>query len=114
MDGDGRSDLLVALPGASNAGPGTGTIYLFSRDTRRPRVQAQATITGADSATVSVSCSEPCTVGATAGHASSLRIYLAGRGRTAVLRLHSAVRRVVVRAVDAAGNVSKRTFPVRP
>jgi hypothetical protein len=114
MNGDGRSDLLVASPSASNAGPGTGTLYLFSRDTRRPRVRAHATTTGTNSAAVTVSCSEPCTVGATAGHASSLRIYLARRGRTAVLRLHSAVRRVVVRAVDDAGNVSTRAFTVRP
>jgi FG-GAP repeat protein len=114
MNGDGRSDLLVALPGASNAGPGTGTLYLFSRDTRQPRVRAQTTTTGTNSTTVTVSCSEPCTVSATAGHAPSLRIYLARRGRTAVLRLHPAVRRVVVRAVDDAGNVSTRALAVRP
>jgi hypothetical protein len=105
MNGDGQPDLLVASLAASNAGPYTGTLYLFSRDTRRPRLRAHATA-DTQSVTVTASCSEPCTVGATAGHASSLRVYLARPGRTAVVRLRSTARIVVVRTVDDAGNVT--------
>ena len=110
VNGDGQPDLLVASPEASNAGPSTGTLYLFSLDTRGPRVRARV-ITNRHRITVSAFCDEPCTVSASAGHDSTAHVYLSRPGRTARLRLNSSARVVLVRAVDDAGNVTALSRP---
>jgi FG-GAP-like repeat/FG-GAP repeat len=112
MNGDGQSDLLVA-PGGSNAGPGTGTLYLFSPHTRGPLVRATARL-AANQIIVDASCNEPCTVSASADTASTARVYLVQPRRRATLRLESVARVVVVRAVDDAGNVTTRHVGTRP
>jgi hypothetical protein len=112
MNGDGKPDLLVAA-GGSNAGPGTGTLYLFSLHTRGPRLRATASL-AANRITVDASCTEPCTVQATVGTASTPRVYLALPGRRARLRLNSSSGEVTVRALDDAGNGSTARVRVRP
>lgn len=112
MNGDGRPDLLLASPGASNAGPGTGTLYLFRRDTRPPRLRLHA-FAGTHRVTVTAACSEPCTVSASAERVSTPRVYLARPGRRAVLHLDSTARVVTVRAVDDPGNASSRRLVIK-
>jgi len=113
MNGDGRPDLLVASPGASNAGPATGTLYLFSLRTRGPRLRASVSF-GVHQVIVNAWCNEPCTVQATAGRASTARVYLALPGRRARLRLDSTSVVVTVRAVDDAGNVRAKRLATSP
>ncbi len=112
VNGDGRPDLLVASPYVSNGGPGTGTLYLFSLDTRPPRLRARV-IARAHRVTVMAMCSEPCTVNATAGKASTQRVYLARPGRRARLQLDTTAHVVTIRAADDAGNVSTTRVSTR-
>jgi FG-GAP repeat/FG-GAP-like repeat len=112
VNGDGRPDLLVASPFASNGGPFTGTVYLFSRDMRRPRLRVHA-LAGVHRVAVTASCNEACTVNATAQGVSTPRVYLV-KGRKAVLELETNAHALLVRAIDDAGNGSTSRVIARP